>query len=83
MLNEVPREVGTAAMPRDGVNDTLLQRVQGEFWEMPGMRLTLEQAMRLWALDCRTCIGILEALVAAHFLERDLNGRYARAHSGY
>lgn len=69
--------------PRGGVNDMLLQRVRGEFGEMPGLRLTLEQAMRLWALDWRTCIDVLNSLVAAHFLERDLNGRYARAHPGY
>ena len=33
----------------------LLSRVRGEFREMPGLRLSLEQAMRLWALDRATC----------------------------
>jgi DNA-binding IclR family transcriptional regulator len=50
---------------------------------MPGMRLTVEQAMRLWMMDRGTCVKVLDSLVTAHFLERDLNGRYARAHSGY
>ena len=30
---------------------TILERVRGEFNEMPGLRLTPEQAARLWDLD--------------------------------
>ena len=30
------------------VTPGLLLRIRGEFLEMPGMRLTLRQAMRLW-----------------------------------
>jgi DNA-binding IclR family transcriptional regulator len=61
----------------------LLHRVRGEFGEMPGMRLTTEQAMRLWSLDRSTCEGLLGELVAIHFLERDAFGRYKKAHAGY
>ncbi len=58
----------------------VLRRVRGEFREMPGMRLTLEQAMRLWSLDRETCASVLDELMASRFLQRDINGRYRRAH---
>jgi len=49
------------------VNDApiseLLERVRGEFMEMPGLRLNLPQAQRLWALDALRCEAVLEALV--------------------
>ena len=61
----------------------LLHRIRGEFGEMPGMRLTTEQAMRLWSLDRATCEGVLDELVAVRFLERDGFGRYKKAHAGY
>ena len=61
----------------------LLHRVRGEFSEMPGMRLTTEQAMRLWSLDRATCESVLEELMAIRFLERDAYGRYKKCHRGY
>ncbi len=39
----------------------LLRRIRGEFREMPGLRLSLEQAMRLWSLDRATCVDVLRA----------------------
>ena len=61
----------------------LLTRVRGEYREMPGMRLTIDQAMRLWVLDRKTCSGVLDSLVAAHFLEQDSHGQYVLIHSPY
>jgi hypothetical protein len=61
----------------------LLHRVRGEFAEMPGMRLTIEQAMRLWSLDRVTCEKLLDELVAIRFLERYAFGRYKKAHASY
>jgi hypothetical protein len=61
----------------------ILRRVRGEFREMPGMRLTLEQAMRLWSLNRETCASVLDELMASRFIERDVNGRYKRAHGSY
>lgn len=58
-------------------------RIRGEYREMPGLRLKLEQAMRLWSMDRETCEGALGGLVRAGFLQRDDSGRYARVHSGY
>jgi hypothetical protein len=62
--------------------DHLLRRIRGEFREMPGMRLTLAQASRLWDLDRATGVGVLGKLIAARFLEMDGNGRYRKAHGG-
>jgi len=56
------------------------RRVRAEFAEMPGMRVTLEQAMRLWSLNRETCESAIGELMASHFLERDAHGRYKRAH---
>jgi DNA-binding IclR family transcriptional regulator len=64
-------------------DDQLLRRVRSEFNEMPGLRLTADQAMRLWALDGPTCHRVLDSLVVARFLAQDINGRYRRAHGGY
>ena len=61
----------------------LLRRIRGEFREMPGLRLTLEQAMRLWSLDRATCVDVLTQLRSAKFLDVDPNGRYRLAHGGY
>ena len=46
----------------------LSRRVRGEFQEMPGLRLRLEQAQRLWNLDRPSCEALLAALVEANFL---------------
>ncbi len=56
----------------------LLQRVRGEYLEMPGLRLTAEQARRLWAMDTGTCRRLLDALVESKFLARSRNGEYFR-----
>ncbi len=56
----------------------LLQRIRGEYLEMPGLRLTAEQARRLWSLDLHTCTRLLEALVDAKFLARTGDGKYFR-----
>jgi hypothetical protein len=42
--------------------EALVQRVRGEFREMPGLRLTFAQACRLWQLDPTTCEVVLERL---------------------
>ena len=48
----------------------LLRRVRGEFVEMPGLRLNLPQAQRLWGLDAVRCEAVLEALVERGVLAR-------------
>ena len=59
--------------------DDLLRRVQGEYLEMPGLRLTTAQAQRLWGLDRAECDAVLSALVDAKFLFCSRDGAFARA----
>ena len=62
---------------------SLLNRVRGEFLEMPAMHITLDQAMRLWSMDRDTCTTVLGYLTAARFLDRDPQGKFVLAHGGY
>lgn len=62
-------------------NDEVLRRVQGEFLEMPGLRLTPAQARRLWGLDAASCDALLFALVDAKFLFRTRDGAFMRVES--
>jgi hypothetical protein len=41
----------------------LCERVQAEFREMPGLKLTLRQASRLFAIDPLECEHVLTTLV--------------------
>ena len=59
-------------------NDEVLRRVQGEFLEMPGLRLTTPQARRLWGLDAASCDALLGALVDAKFLFQTRDGAFMR-----
>jgi len=40
--------------------DSLVARVRGEYGEMPGLRLTVSQACRLWDVDVSTCEMLVE-----------------------
>ena len=62
--------------------DVMLQRVCGEFLEMPGLRLTSQQAQRLWGVDERTCKALLDHLVETKFLCQSDRGMYCRATDG-
>ena len=56
--------------------DTILNRIRGEFREMPGLRLKREQAQRLWSLDEAQCQRLLDMLIQAGFLARSSDGLY-------
>ena len=58
--------------------DDVLQRIQGEFVEMPGLRLTPAQAQRLWGLERDVCDALLGALVDAKFLAQTRDGAFVR-----
>jgi len=60
------------------VTTTLLDRIRGEFREMPGLHLTLRQAMRLWGIDAVTCDVALRILVEEGFLYRTRRGTVQR-----
>ena len=57
---------------------TSLRKIWNEYVEMPGLRLTCEQARRLWTLDADTCTSLLESLVDLDFLVRSPDGKYTR-----
>lgn len=59
-------------------NPQLLDRIRGEYLDLPGLKLTSPQAQRLWHLRERECEALLGALIEATFLCRRSDGRYAR-----
>jgi hypothetical protein len=46
---------------------------------MPGLRLTLLQARRLWGLDILSCSSALATLESSGFLGRTRDGAYVLA----
>jgi hypothetical protein len=62
--------------------EQMIRRISGEYLEMPGLRLTTEQAQRLWGLDRQSCCDLLGELVASRFLVRTADGRYVRPSEG-
>jgi hypothetical protein len=61
----------------------VLRRVQGEYIEMPGLRLTPAQAQRLWGLDRAACDTLLGKLVEDKFLFRTRDGAFVRTDNVY
>jgi hypothetical protein len=54
----------------------LVRRIEVEYREMPGLRLTLPQAQRLFALREDICVRVLTNLVDQSLLRRDSGGAY-------
>ena len=63
---------------RSGLED-LVRRIQSEFTEMPGLRLTQAQAQRLWNLDALMCESLLSALIDVGFVARTRDGAFVRS----
>ena len=57
----------------------LIDRIRGEFIEMPGLQLTIAQAQRLWGMDAAACREIIDQLVAASFLRWTPSGTVVQA----
>jgi hypothetical protein len=74
-------EVTSKGSSSRGIQE-VVHRIRGEFLEMPGLRLTLTQAQRLWSLDATACDAVLGALVDARFLARTRDGAFIR-HDGH
>lgn len=49
-------------------SDSLVARIRGEYREMPGLRLTVAQACRLWQIDAAVCEAVLHTLIEERFL---------------
>lgn len=63
-------------------HNALFTRLRGEYLEMPGLRLTLEQAQRVCGVERALCKAVLDALVADQFLCVTSGGAYARLTEG-
>ena len=60
------------------IEESLLERIRGEYDEMPGLSLTPAQAERLWQLDRETCRAALSRLVQRRVLILTPRGRYVK-----
>ena len=58
------------------------ERIQSEYREMPGMRLTPQQVHRLCGVEPPVCQLVLDALVRAKFLHVGADGSYRRCADG-
>ena len=63
-------------------HETAVTRIRSEYLEMPGLRLTVEQAQRLCGVERALCKSVLDSLVEEKFLCVKVNGAYARATDG-
>ncbi|MGH9159441.1 MAG: hypothetical protein ACRD2X_05590 [Vicinamibacteraceae bacterium] len=54
-------------------------RLEGESLEMPGLDLSVPQAMRLFGLEEEVCRAALTMLARRGFLVRTASGTYRRA----
>jgi hypothetical protein len=59
--------------------ESLVARIRSEYAEMPGLRVTLAQACRLWQLDVPMCEMLLDGLVQEGFLRHTDTGFYIAA----
>jgi hypothetical protein len=78
MSTERVWQVRSPERPPDGVWHSTINRVRGEFHEMPGMRVTAHEAESLMGLDGRLSEWVLEKLEAEGFLSRTAQGEYVR-----
>ena len=69
----------SVAAKDDSIEASLVDRVLGEYREMPGLALTIEQARRLWGCDAVTCQRIVDALVERQVLRWSRDRRLIRA----
>lgn len=58
--------------------DVVTKRVLAEFNEMPGMKLTVRQASRLFGLDPDLCRVVLDMLVDSAYLRHTSGGTIIR-----
>ena len=69
----------SVAAKDDSIDARFVDRVLGEYREMPGLALTIAQARRLWGCDAVTCQRIVDVLVERHVLRWSRDRRLIRA----
>jgi hypothetical protein len=62
--------------------EKVVDRVRGEYLEMPGLQLKAEQVQRLCGVERRICQVVLDTLLDAKFLCVKPDGHYARSSEG-
>ena len=60
----------------------VLERLRGEFLEMPGLKLRVDQVQRLCGIEQTMCKLVLDALVKVDFLSLRSDGTYVRLAEG-
>jgi hypothetical protein len=73
-----PIAAARAERRNPGSRVELLRRIRVEFAEMPGLRLTILQAERLFGMRHDVCVRVLRELEANHYLRRDVSDAYIR-----
>ena len=63
-----PPNGAQVALSRDVSFAKAVDRVQADFFGMPGLELTLPQAVRLWSLGADDCRYVIDALIDSGFL---------------
>jgi len=63
-------------MPHRNIDEQTIRRVRGEYHEMPGLRLTVGEASRLWHMAPDACETLLSALVEQRMLIRTKKGAF-------
>jgi hypothetical protein len=58
------------------LDDAVRRRAEAEYREMPGLKLTPQQASRLWHLDAAVSARLLDSMVEAGVLYRAKDGGY-------
>jgi hypothetical protein len=56
--------------------DRLVDRIRAEYEALPGLKLTSEQACRLWSVDNAHCESAFQVLLAEGFLHRTGTGKF-------
>lgn len=63
--------------------DDTLSLIRMEYAELPGLKLTMWQAQRLWDLSEDVCARAMAALTESRFLARTTDGAYVRRGGEY
>ena len=64
------------------LDQRVLERLRGEYLEIPGLKLRIEQVQRFCGIEQTMCTLVLDALVKASFLSLNSDGTYMRLTEG-
>jgi hypothetical protein len=56
--------------------ERLVDRIRAEYLALPGLKLTRDQACRLWAVDDEHCNAAFDILLSEGFLHRTGTGKF-------